>query len=123
MPLPALRRTSTTAAAVLLLAACSTTSGAPDVTGAEPSSPGVSHATVAVPDVVAQATDALGGQMPDDATLACPDPLTAEQDASTRCTWTIPGEGTLGMTVTVTAIEDGSARLHFANDDEVTPSP
>lgn len=108
------------AAAPFALASCATTAGPPDVTGSEPTSPHVSQSTVAVPDVVAQAKEAFEGKVPDDATLECPDPLPAEEKATTRCTWTIPGKGTLGMTVTVTTVEDGAARLHFANDAKTT---
>lgn len=91
----------------------------PDVDGVAPTSPDVSQSTVAPPDVVAQARRAFAGTVPDDATLECPDPLPAQERATTRCTWTLPDEGTMGMTVTVTALEDGTARLHFANDDAV----
>lgn len=104
------------------LVGCATTAGAPDVTGSEPQSPHVSQSTVAVTDVTAQAIEAFAGKVPADATLDCPDPLPAQAEATTRCTWTIPGEGTLGMTVTVTAVEGGSARLHFANDPRTTPT-
>lgn len=85
--------------------------------------PTSSTQTVAPDDITGQANKLIGPKMPEGSTLDCLDPLAAEADATTTCTWTIPDGSTIGMTVTVTEIVDDRASLHFKNDDSVTPSP
>ena len=79
--------------------------------------------TVAPADVTSQAQDLIGPKMPEGSSLDCPDPLAAQVDATTTCTWSIPDGSSIGMTVTVTQIVDDRASLKFTNDDAVTPSP
>lgn len=79
--------------------------------------------TVAPADVTGQAENLIGPKMPEGSSLDCPDPLAAQVDATTTCTWSIPDGSSIGMTVTVTEIVDDKASLKFKNDDSVTPSP
>lgn len=101
-------------ASAALLAGCGSDGDRPD--------PG-STQTVMPADVTAQAERLIGPKMPEGSTLDCPETLAAKVDGTTRCTWSVPDGSSIGMTVTVTEIVDGSASLHFENDDEVTPSP
>jgi hypothetical protein len=51
--------------------------------------------------------------------VTCPDDLKAEAGETTRCT--AKGEdGTLGITVTVKSVKDGTAQLNFKGDDKLT---
>jgi hypothetical protein len=51
--------------------------------------------------------------------ITCEDDLKAEEGSSTRCSATGP-DGTLGITVTVSSVEDGNAKLSFKADEQVT---
>ena len=91
--------------------------------GGEGGVPPTSGETVAPTDVLGQAEKLIGPKMPKGSTLECPDPLAAVVKSTTTCTWSSPDGSSIGMTLTVTDIEDGRASLHFKNDDAVTPSP
>lgn len=51
--------------------------------------------------------------------ITCENDLKAEEGESTRCSATGP-DGTLGITVTVSSVEDGNAKLSFKADSELT---
>lgn len=110
-------------ALVLILAAATLATGCSFSVGDESPTPQRSGETVTSSDVTAQAEELIGPKMPEGSTLDCPDPLAAEVDATTRCTWSMPDGSSIGMSVTVTEITDGTARLKFTNDDAATPSP
>ena len=76
-------------------------------------------ATVDKGDVASAAEDSLEqqvGQRPD---VSCPKDLEAEVGATTRCTLTAEGlDGTYGVTVTVTEVEDDQASFDVQVDSE-----
>jgi len=80
---------------------------------------GCGTGTVAKADVATAAEDLLEkqvGQRPD---VTCPDDLEAKVGATTRCTVTLEGfEGTYGVTVTVTHVDDDRARFDVQVDTE-----
>ena len=53
--------------------------------------------------------------------ITCPSDLDAKKGASERCSAT-GDDGTLGITVTVTGVDGGTAHLHFQGDSQLTPS-
>ncbi|MGN7259623.1 hypothetical protein [Janibacter anophelis] len=108
-------------ATVLTLLCASFAAGCGGDTDPPPES--MSGPTVQPADITAQAERLIGPKMPEGSTLECPDPLSAQVDATTTCSWAMPDGTSIGMTVTVTEITDGKASLNFANDDQVTPSP
>lgn len=54
------------------------------------------------------------GEAPED--VSCPDDLPAEEDAEIRCEITFAGE-TLGVTVTVTSVEDNTVNFDIEVDE------
>ena len=108
-------------ATVLTLVCATIAAGCGDDTDPPPES--VSGPTVQPADITSQAERLIGPKMPEGSTLTCPDPLSAQVDATTVCSWAMPDGTSIGMTVTVTEVTDGRASLNFTNDDEVTSSP
>lgn len=51
--------------------------------------------------------------------ITCPDDLDAEKGKTVRCSAT-GADGTLGITVTVTSVEDGKVNLNFKGDDKLS---
>jgi hypothetical protein len=80
---------------------------------------GCGSGTVSKGDVAKAAEDSLEqqvGQRPD---VSCPEDLEAKVGASARCTLTADGlDGTYGVTVTVTKVEDDQARFDVQVDSE-----
>jgi hypothetical protein len=80
---------------------------------------GCGSGTVSKGDVAKAAEDSLEqqvGQRPD---VSCPKDLDAKVGATARCTLTADGlDGTYGVTVTVTKVEDDQARFDVQVDSE-----
>ena len=75
--------------------------------------------TVSSDDVEGQIQSALEEQIGSRPDVSCPDDLDGEVDATTRCEITDPSTGDkYGVTVTVASIEDDTANLDIAVDDE-----
>jgi Domain of unknown function (DUF4333) len=102
------------AAAALLVAGCGG-SDSDDGGSDEPEGP----ETVERSELESQVSSGLEeeiGQAPD--AVDCPDELLAEVDATTRCTLTA-GTDEVGLTVTVSSVEDGDVAFDIKVDDEV----
>ena len=70
----------------------------------------------AVASAVADQVEEQAGAKPD---VDCPEDLAAEVGASARCSLILDGvDGTYGVTVTVTSVEDGEAHFDVRVDDE-----
>ena len=80
---------------------------------------GCAAAPLSAEDVATKAEDALeqrSGVRPE---ITCPEDLAAEVGASARCSLVLDGvDGTYGVTVTVTSVEDGEAHFDVRVDDE-----
>ncbi len=70
-------------------------------------------------DVATAAEDSLEEQVGIRPDVTCPEDLDAEVGAQTRCTLTVEGEpDEYGLTVTVTAVEDGDTEFDVVVDDQ-----
>ncbi|EST30878.1 DUF4333 domain-containing protein [Streptomyces niveus] len=103
---------SATAAGVLLLVGCSGS------VGIGTSTPEVSKDKLA--DTVAERLAATTGQTKPDVT--CPEALEGKADATTRCTLTAADGSTLGVTVTVSAVDGDNVDFDIKADDTPTPA-
>ena len=69
--------------------------------------------------VATAAEDSIEEQVGVRTDVTCPDDLEAEVGAQTRCTLTVEGEpDEYGLTVTVTAVEDGDTEFDVVVDDQ-----
>ncbi|MFE4613885.1 DUF4333 domain-containing protein [Streptomyces niveus] len=99
-------------AAGVLLAGCS---GSVSV---GTSTPKVSKDKLA--DTVAERLAATTGQAKPD--ITCPEALEGKVDATTRCTLTAADGSTLGVTVTVSAVDGDNVDFDIKADDTPTPA-
>lgn len=113
-PLP-LRALAALAAALLLVSACGDDGG--DNGGDDGgSSGGSSVSQEEVEEQVATQLEAEVGQAPDD--ISCPGDLPAEEGETMECTLTA-GSDELGVTLTVTEVDDGDVKFDIEVDDEL----
>jgi hypothetical protein len=56
-------------------------------------------------------------------TVKCPHPLIGKVRKTTRCTLIGDDQSTVGLTVTVTAVDDSRIHFHVDVDDTATPGP
>jgi len=55
--------------------------------------------------------------------IKCPDPLIGKVGKTTRCTLIGDDQSTVGLTVTVTSVDDSRIHFHVDVDDTATPGP
>ena len=65
-------------------------------------------------------TKSVGKEAPE---AVCPDELKAEKGAETRCHMDFPEGKRLGITVTVSSVDDDKARYDIVADDKLTDTP
>ncbi|GGW54093.1 hypothetical protein GCM10010503_34160 [Streptomyces lucensis JCM 4490] len=71
-------------------------------------------------DTLAEKLAATTGQPKPD--VSCPEDLVGKVGTTTRCTLTAGDGGSLGVTVTVTSVEDDRINFDFKADDKVSPA-